>query len=224
MNKKGVILLSSGLDSLVSLHIARKNIDIILALTFDYGQKAAKDEIEAAKKICAFYQIPHKEIFLPFLKEETNNALTNNGLNLEFETLGIESMKAVWVPNRNGLFLNIAGVYADNREADYIIFGANKEESQTFSDNSKEFCMAADKFLKYSTLNHPVIFAPCANLEKYEIVSLGLKEGVDFTLLKSCYNSTGAGDKKHCGKCESCRRLKEAFIKSGNEHLINLIF
>ena len=37
-NKKGIILLSGGLDSLVSLDIARKTTDIKLALTFNYGQ------------------------------------------------------------------------------------------------------------------------------------------------------------------------------------------
>ena len=51
MNKKGVILLSSGLDSLVSLYMAQKECDVVLALTFNYGQKAALDEIDAAKKI-----------------------------------------------------------------------------------------------------------------------------------------------------------------------------
>ena len=49
MNKKGVILLSSGLDSLVSLYMTQKECDVVLALTFNYGQKAALDEIDAAK-------------------------------------------------------------------------------------------------------------------------------------------------------------------------------
>lgn len=224
MCKKGIILLSSGLDSLVSLQLAKKSCEIILALTFDYGQKAAKDEIESAKKIADVYNIPHKTIELPFLKEATNNALTNNDKNLEFEILGEQSAMAVWVPNRNGLFLNIAGVFADSLNADYIIYGANKEEAATFSDNSTEFNKAADNFFKFSTQKHPVILAPCSNLEKFEIVREGVKEGVDFSLLKSCYNSSDKIGKKHCGKCESCKRLYGALLKSGNKDLINLIF
>ena len=41
---KAVILLSGGLDSLVSLDIASKTCDVELALTFDYGQKAFEEE------------------------------------------------------------------------------------------------------------------------------------------------------------------------------------
>ena len=48
---KAVILLSSGLDSVVSLYKAKENFEIMLALTFDYGQKSAYEEINCAKKI-----------------------------------------------------------------------------------------------------------------------------------------------------------------------------
>ena len=42
MVKSAVILLSGGLDSLVSLGLVRKNYENMLALTFDYGQKPCK--------------------------------------------------------------------------------------------------------------------------------------------------------------------------------------
>ena len=51
MKNKSVILLSGGLDSLVCMGVAKENYNISLALTFDYGQKSAKQEIEASKKI-----------------------------------------------------------------------------------------------------------------------------------------------------------------------------
>ena len=49
---RSVILLSGGLDSVVSLALCREKYNIVLALTFDYGQKSAKQEIEASKKNC----------------------------------------------------------------------------------------------------------------------------------------------------------------------------
>ncbi len=223
MNKpKAVILLSGGLDSFVSLAAAQNNYDIKLALTFDYGQRAADDEIKASKKICEIYNIEHKVIKLPFLGNISNSALNNNDENLEFDNLGINSMKAVWVPNRNGLFLNIAACFCDALGFQYIIFGANKEEAGTFSDNSKEFCATADEFLKYSTLNGVKVLAPLIDLEKFEIINLAIKLNVDLSLLKSCYNSTGKG--RHCGVCESCKRLKNAILKSSNKDLIKLFF
>ncbi len=224
MDKKGVILLSSGLDSLVSLYLAKKECDVVLALTFDYGQKANIDEIKAAQKITSKLEIEHKIIKLPFLKEVADNALTNSSKTLEFDELGINSMKAVWIPNRNGLFLNIAAMYCDSLNLDYIIFGANKEEAETFSDNSLEFNKIADEFFKFSTLKKPKILAPCANLEKFEIVQKGVDADVDFSLIKSCYNSYEKTGKTHCGTCESCKRLYSAIVKSGNKNLLNIIF
>ncbi len=224
MNKKGIILLSSGLDSYISLVLARKKCDIVLALTFDYGQKAASDEIKASAKIAEKYNIPHKVIELPFLREATNNALTDPYKTLEFDELGNSSMRAVWVPNRNGLFINIAACLADSCGAEYIIFGANKEEAATFSDNSNEFNEKANEFFKFSTLVHPVILSPVSNMEKFEIINAGIKEGADFSLLKSCYNSSAQTGVKHCGKCESCKRLSNAILKSDNKDLLNLIF
>ena len=41
-NKKGIILLSYGLDSYISLSEAIKTFDITLSLTFDYGHKYAE--------------------------------------------------------------------------------------------------------------------------------------------------------------------------------------
>lgn len=222
-NKKGIVLLSSGLDSVVSLYLAKKECDVILALTFDYGQKASNDEIFYAKKISDNFKIQHKIIKLPHLKKVTNNALVNDKLSLEFEKLDKNSMLNVWVPNRNGLFLNIAAMYADSFNIDYIIFGANKEEAETFSDNSINFINAINNSFKYSTQKHPVILAPLINYTKEEIIKIGIKENIDFSLIKSCYNKT-IKNKRHCGKCESCRRLYNAIVKSGNKDLINFLF
>ena len=136
---KAVILLSGGLDSLVALGYTKEKYGIELALTFDYGQKSAKQEIETSKKIAEFYNIKHKVIKLDWLKEITHTSLVSDD-EIPTDNLGTkESASNVWVPNRNGLFLNIAASFADSFGYDYILFGANKDEGQTFSDNTEEF-------------------------------------------------------------------------------------
>lgn len=222
--KSAIIALSGGLDSLVSLSSVVDKVNVILALTFDYSQRAAEDEIEAARKICDFYKIEHRVIKLPFLAEITNTALTNKNQNLEFEKLDENSAKNVWVPNRNGLFLNIMASFADSYGANYLIIGANKEEAGTFPDNGEEFVEKANEFFEYSTMKKPKILAPLKKMEKYEIVNLGLSKGAPFEFLKSCYNSTKENNGKHCGKCESCKRLAAAIKKSNKKDLINLFF
>ena len=217
-NKKGLILLSGGLDSLVSLDIAIKTIDVKLALTFDYGQKAFKEELKSAKKIAKKYNIEHKSIKLPFLADLCNNALTNDN------NKKLNDFKSVWIPNRNGLFLNIAGCYCDKYELDCIIIGANKEEAKAFPDNSKEFIKAGNKFFEYSTLKKPEIVAPCLKFDKISIINYAVNNGLDLKNVKSCYNSAKLSGKKHCGKCMSCRLLYQAIKKSGNEKLLKEIF
>ena len=228
-NLKAVILLSGGLDSIVSLAAALKGesgsvkCDVKLALTFDYGQRSVEDEIKAAAEICKVYGIEHRVIKIPFLEEISNSALNKKDEKLEFNELGTDSMKAVWVPNRNGLFLNIAACFCDSIGYDAVIIGANKEEAATFSDNSAEFCMAQENAFKYSTLNGVRVIAPLIDLEKYEIINLAVQLGVDLSLLKSCYNASNSG-KVHCGVCESCKRLRAAILKSNHGGLIKLFF
>ena len=67
-----IILLSGGLDSVVSLAKLKDKYSRILALTFDYGQKSAESEIEASKKICEYYNIEHVVIKLDWLKNITH--------------------------------------------------------------------------------------------------------------------------------------------------------
>ena len=205
---KSIILLSAGLDSLVSLGLKGKELNIKLALTFDYGQKAASKEIEASKKICEYYSIKHEIIKLDWLKNITNTALvSSNNIPTKHNINNYEeSAKAVWVPNRNGLFLNIAASYADSYNYDFIIIGANKEEAQTFSDNTQDFINAVNQEFESSTQKHPKVIAPLINCTKNDIVMLALKNEIPLELAMSCYQSSEG----HCGICESCIRLKNA--------------
>lgn len=213
---KGIILLSGGLDSLVSLGLGGYNVS--LALTFDYGQKSVKDEVEASAKICEYYGIEHKVIKLEWLKNITHTALVSD--DKLPDKIDENSAKNVWVPNRNGLFLNIAGSFADAERYDYILIGANKEEAQTFPDNTKEFIERVNAEFEFSTRKQPKVVAPLINYDKNDIVKLALENDIPLNLVKSCY----AGGERHCGKCESCIRLKNALIVNHAEKVIKELF
>lgn len=219
---KSIILLSAGLDSLVSLGLKKDELNIELALTFDYRQKAAEKEIQASEKICKYYNIKHEVITLDWLKNITKTSLVSN----EEVPAGDElkspekSAKSVWVPNRNGLFLNIAGAYADSYGYKYILIGANKEEAQTFPDNTADFINSVNEEFKYSTLEKPEIIAPLINYNKNDIVMLALKNKLPLELTMSCYN----GGDKHCGICESCTRLKHALQANGDIYYTGILF
>ncbi|MFA6989727.1 MAG: 7-cyano-7-deazaguanine synthase QueC [Candidatus Gastranaerophilaceae bacterium] len=227
-NKKSVILLSGGLDSVVSLAFVKNSYNIQLALTFDYGQKSAAKEIEAAKKIADFYNIKQQVIKLDWLENITQTALVNKNEEMPFiekdqldnYELAIETAKNVWVPNRNGVFINIAASFCDSYCFTNIIFGANKEEGTTFPDNTQEFIDRINLSLEYSTLQNPKLVAPLIELDKSEIIKKAIELKVPFNLISSCYSNLDL----HCGKCESCQRLKRGLENAGLNHVINSIF
>ena len=217
---KGIILLSGGLDSLVSLGLGIQKYGISLALTFDYGQKALDQEVSTSKNICDYYKIEHKVIKLDWLKNVTHTALVEDKELPEGIDNPEASAKSVWVPNRNGLFLNIAGSFADGNDYDYIIIGANKEEGQTFPDNTQEFIDRVNAEFEFSTQKHPKVVAPLINYDKNDIVKQAIEHNIPLEFVRSCYSN----GKKHCGKCESCTRLKNALIANGDTHYIKELF
>ena len=203
MKPKSIILLSGGLDSTVSATIARRRTHPVFALTFDYGQRAAKMEVAASKKICRFLKIKHKAVRLPFFKEFYKLKLLRGK---KKNRSRLERLKDVWVPNRNSLFINVAACYAEYYGAGVIVTGFNREEAREFPDNSKRFLRAVNQTLKYSTLSKIGVRSYVLQYTKKEIYALGLKYKAPLSLVYSCY----LGGKRMCGECASCKRLIEA--------------
>lgn len=203
---KGVAILSGGLDSTVSLAAATRKMDVVLALTFDYGQRAAKRERAAAAKIAAYYKIPHKVVAVPWLADLTGTALVNRRAKLPVNEMSVRSAKAVWVPNRNGVFIEIAAAHAESLGADRLITGFNKEEAVTFPDNSPAYVAAVNLALSYSTANGVRVVSFTGNLEKKGIVDLGRRLDAPLKFIWPCYE----GGKRWCGECESCLRSLRA--------------
>jgi len=210
---RAVVLLSAGLDSVVSFKIAYDTFDEIMCLTFDYAQKANRIEIEYATKICALYGVNHQIIKLPwyasFVGALTNQTTPPRVSDLELNDLAItrETAKAVWVPARNAVFLSIAAAFCENFAFNVIVVGFDKEEAMTFPDNSTDFVSSFNEALKYATLNEVEILAPLIEYDKTKIAALGLRIGAPLEWSWSCY----AAESAPCCICESCLRRRRAF-------------
>jgi 7-cyano-7-deazaguanine synthase len=213
--KRSVVLLSGGLDSTVNLYLAAQKSQVLQVLTFDYGQKARTKELQSASKLCQKLNIPHQVISLSFFSQIGGSSLTDHsqviptGKDVSIDDMAVsqKTAKSVWVPNRNGIFLNIAAGFAESLKADWVIPGFNIEEAATFPDNSKNFLNALDHSFSFSTANQVVTQCFTTDLNKTEIVQLGIKLGVDWGLMWPCYHE----NEKWCGQCESCQRSKRAF-------------
>lgn len=218
MSAKSVVLLSGGLDSSVNLLEAVKATDVVLVLTFDYGQRARVREIKAAQKLSAKLNLKHQVLALPFITQFGGSSLTDNTKDVpQGEDVNIASLevsqttaKSVWVPNRNGIFLNIAAGFAESLGADFIVPGFNAEEARTFPDNSEDFVQTMTQSLFFSTANRVMVQCYTLKMEKPEIVRRGQQLGLDFAGLWPCYME---GD-RWCGECESCLRAKRAFVEA----------
>lgn len=228
MSNKSIILLSGGVDSAVSLASTINKENVSLALFFNYGQKSFAQEKKAVEAFSKYYDVNLEIINLDWLKSITTSSLVNNEKsipNLKQEDLNNinitkESVKKVWIPNRNALFINIAGSYADSYNYDKIIIGANKEEAETFPDNSKNFIQHATELLAYSTQTKPIVIAPLIDYNKQEIMELGKSLNLPFEYIWSCYSNT----QNHCGTCESCNRLKRGLERANLFDIVNLLF
>lgn len=220
---KSVVLLSGGLDSAVNLAEANRRTRVVLAVTFDYGQESAIREISAAGAMCGRFGIPHQVIELPWLSG-SGSSLTGDGVIPEPEPGELDDIDAsktradaVWVPNRNGIFLNIAAGLAEKEEAEYVVPGFNAEEAAAFPDNSKEFINAQNAALGYSTRGRVAVECYTSDLRKTAVCELGRENGAPLDLVWSCYR----GNELMCGRCESCLRLSRAYEEAGIEMLLN---
>ena len=215
-----VVLLSAGLDSTVNLKQALDDGGIALALTFDYGQRAAAREARSAAFMCQQLGVTHRLILLPWLREISSTSLVSPQASLPEVTpeqldqprvTSGETARAVWIPNRNGVFVNIAAAYAESLGAPVVVAGFNAEEAAAFPDNSANFVSAANVSLDLSTLAHIRLVSYTQELGKAEIVRLGRRIGAPIPAIWSCY----CGESEHCWRCESCARLERALREAG---------
>lgn len=213
--KSAVILLSGGLDSAYNLWKAKaEGVDVRLALTFDYGQRASTKEIETAKALTKKLSINHQVIEITWFSSFTKSSLINRDeqvptgdeVQMDDHNQSTKTAARVWVPNRNGIFLNIAAGFAEGLNAEAVIPGFNKEEAATFPDNSQEFQDALESSFRFSTAKGMRVFSYSTTLNKTEIVKEGKTLELPFSELWPCYFS----NEKICGQCESCLRFKRA--------------
>ena len=213
--KKAISVFSGGLDCAVATSVFDNEYEIH-AITFDYGQKAVRQEINASKRICEKMGWTHEVIDLPWLSKISTSSLNTDEDIPEIDENDLDNLdkssetaENVWVPARNTVFTSIALSYAESIGAEIIIVGWNGEEGATFPDNSKEYLEKFNKLIDVGSPDKIRIEAPAIDMNKEEIVELGLEVGAPMELSYSCYK----GDDKPCGVCESCVRRKRAFKK-----------
>jgi 7-cyano-7-deazaguanine synthase len=183
-------------------------------LTFDYGQRSAAAEARAAQAMAGRHGLPWRSMSLPWLGAaalQAGSALMDGGRELprpKGAALGdAASAAAVWVPARNLVFIAVAAAIAESQGADCLLAGFNREEAETFPDNSVEFVHAMDQVLALGTRNRITVCSPTLQMDKVQIVARARELGLGAEDFWSCYG----GGPAPCGTCESCRRSEAAW-------------
>lgn len=215
-----VVLLSGGMDSVLNLLISRELGEVALALTVDYGQRAAVREVERSSELCRRVGVRHNVLDLTWLGVISGSALTWRDRDRHDPAIHADAVDSLWVPNRNGLLANVGACYAEALGAQYVVMGLNSEEAEVFPDNTRGFVEAINLSLAFSTLSKVRLVSHTLDWDKERIIKELLARDFDFCLLWSCYN----GGSRMCGKCPSCLRLLRSAEKTGIISQIETLF
>lgn len=216
MQKKAVVLLSGGLDSVTVLAMAKAQGYECYALSFDYGQRN-KAELHAGEKIAADYGVTRKVISLG-LGSIGGSALTDSEIAVP-QSLS-SGIPVTYVPARNTVFLSFALGWAEVLHAQDIFIGVNAVDYSGYPDCRPEFISAfetmANLATKASVEGEPFkIHTPLIHLSKAQIIETGIKHAVDYRQTVSCYSANKNGEA--CGTCDACRLRKAGFDAAGVE-------
>ena len=215
-SNKALVLLSGGLDSSVVLSVCKNKGYDIYAISFDYGQRH-KVELEYAKFQATFFNCISHEVFK--MEFYGGSALTDDikvPKNRDSHSMS-KDIPVTYVPSRNIVFLSFASGYAECHDIDNIFIGVNAIDYSGYPDCRKNFIDNFEKLINKSTKkglegNKFKINTPLINLSKKDIIKLGHKNGVDFSMTSSCYSPKL---KKNCGVCDSCLLRKQGFEEAG---------
>jgi len=218
--QKAIVLVSGGMDSLVTAAIAKRDNDEVYFLHLNYGQRTENRELIAYEQIFNHYKPDDNKIVrIDFIKEFGGNALTDSDMEMHFSDFNLNSSEFkvpnTYVPFRNGIFLSIATCWAEVKQATRIYIGAVEVDGSGYPDCRSIFFQAIQTaiILGIKGEDNIQICTPLLKKKKSEIVRLGKDLNVPFEYSWSCYKDNF----NPCGECDSCRLRKKAFEEAGVE-------
>tara|TARA_Y100000590_G_scaffold455087_1_gene603056 strand:- start:715 stop:1398 length:684 start_codon:yes stop_codon:yes gene_type:complete len=211
---KAIILISGGLDSSVTLAIAKDLGFDCYGLSFDYKQRHIS-ELNAAKNIARAIGVTEHKIINIDLTQIGGSALTDNKIAVPIKPS--DGIPITYVPARNTLFLSYAIAWAEIINACNIFIGVNIVDYSGYPDCRPEYIKAFEKLASLATKAGTEgikfnIHTPLIKLNKAEIIKKGVSLNTDFSLTVSCYQADKEG--RACGVCDSCRFRRDGFTNA----------
>lgn len=218
--RPAVVLLSGGMDSAVTLAIARAQGFVPHALSFRYGQRHAVELAAAARVAAALGAAEHVVVEFD-LRRFGGSALTSDQAVPKDRPAAAmdEGIPVTYVPARNTIFLSFALAWAETLGAGDIFIGVNALDYSGYPDCRPAYIAAFEAMANLATragvegTTRIRVHAPLLHLTKAGIVARGLELGVDFGLTRTCYDPTPEG--LACGRCDACTLRRKGFAELG---------
>ena len=213
--KQAIVLLSGGLDSMVTSALAIEAGFELHALTIDYGQRHRR-EIEAAKFIAERLGAARHVILSLDLSKFGGSALTDD-IPVPKQGLG-NDIPVTYVPARNLVFLSLTAAFAEASGASDIFIGVNALDYSGYPDCRPEFIASFTETARLATKagieGSPFeIHTPLQMMSKADIAREAARLDLDPAWSWSCYDPAANGDA--CGLCDSCRLRQQGFADAG---------
>ncbi len=208
---KVVVLCSGGMDSVTALHWARREHDVVAAVSFDYGAKHNHCEIPFAAEHAQAIGVRHEIIALDFVNRLFASDLLKSGGAIPEGHYEAENMRQTVVPFRNAIMLSITCGMAESAGAEGLVIAAHGGDHAIYPDCREEFMRAMGDAMRLGTYAAVKLLRPFITMNKGQIAAAGVRLGVDFSRTWSCYK----GGSIHCGKCGTCVERREAFALAG---------
>ncbi len=221
--KKALVLISGGLDSTtcLAMAVAEYGAENVIGLSIYYGQKHVK-EVEAAKKVAAYYGIRHLQMDLTDIFSYSDcSLLSHSDRDIPLESYAEQLKKtdgrpvSTYVPFRNGLFLSAAASLALSMNCSVIYYGAHADDAagNAYPDCSSAFVNAMNTAIYEGSGGQLKLNVPFVGCTKAQVVAKGLALKAPYALTWSCYE----GGEKPCGVCGTCIDRARAFELNGVE-------
>ncbi|HEY2622436.1 MAG TPA: 7-cyano-7-deazaguanine synthase QueC [Dyella sp.] len=214
--RKAVVLVSGGMDSAVTIAIAREQGYQVHALSVAYGQRHSA-ELEASERVShALGAVEHKTVHVD-LRTIGGSALTAD-IDVPLDQVGDQGIPVTYVPARNTIMLSIALGWAEVLGSSDLWCGVNAVDYSGYPDCRPAFIEAFEHLANIATKAGVEgagikIHAPLMRMSKADIAREGQRLGVDFSITVSCYQADAEG--RACGHCDACRLRAQGFISAG---------
>lgn len=205
--KKVIVSLSGGMDSITLASFYLSKGYEVYPVSFFYGSKHNVHELIAAESFCKKNNLQFKKINLPFIEQLFKSDLLKTGGEIPEGYYTTPNMSQTVVPGRNIIFASIMAGYAWSIGANIISLGVHAGDHTIYEDCRPEFIAAMNAAIVCGSGNRVYIETPFLNINKTEILKIGLDIGVDYKSTRTCYKDQILA----CGKCGSCQERLEAF-------------